>query len=259
MNSTPFSAAVFAWALLTSGLLTGQILWGDQPLVSLEVDDVTEAGDAPVELSLWYNNLFGIDQGSGDDADLWVTSVSGFHSGVTFQEWLPLRRVGATGLYELAAPEGGWTKDHNGEYAVMLAGGEILTPQGEALPLMLAGSFHVRIGEVDQEVISTTFGTVSLESFPTPGASGGNVPELVVAELSATFPTPVDVSWGRVKQDADGNFSINVEARASLTDEDCCNYPHVYHVVVHNMCSKGTAPRFWRGQCLVVESHLYTV
>jgi hypothetical protein len=130
---------------------------------------------------------------------------------VSFGEWLPLRRVGDTATYELAAPEGGWRAEHNGEYAVILASDEISVSDGEAFPITLTGSFQVRI-EDKKRIIPAMAGEITFERFPTPGVPGGETRELVVANLTATFPFPVEVSWGTLKRGEDGSFSVSVDA-----------------------------------------------
>ncbi|YCM45219.1 hypothetical protein V2O64_04175 [Verrucomicrobiaceae bacterium 227] len=196
--------------LLLLGVSQAQGLW-EESFATLEADDVTVAGDDPVRLRVWYYHPAGVDRESGGDSDLWVTSAGGFYSGVTFGEWLPLRRLGDTATYELASPEGGWRAEHNGEYAVMLASGEILVSKGEAFPLTLTGSFQVKI-EDDKRIIPAMAGEIAFERFPTPGVPGGEVQELVVANLTATFPFPVEVNWGELQRGADGGFSISVDA-----------------------------------------------
>ncbi|MEJ6642887.1 MAG: hypothetical protein QNL33_06485 [Akkermansiaceae bacterium] len=208
MKRNLFTSVVVYFLLL--GVSRGQGLW-DEAFAILEADDVTVAGDDPVRLQVWYYHPSGILRETGGDSDLWVTSVEGFHSGVTFGEWLPLRRLGDTATYELAAPEGGWRVEHNGEYAVMLASDEISVSEGESFPLTLTGSFQVQIDD-EKRIIPAMVGGISFERFPTPGVPSGEVQELIVANLTATFPFPVEVNWGELKRGADGGFSVSVDA-----------------------------------------------
>ncbi|MDA7882017.1 hypothetical protein N9A94_06890 [Akkermansiaceae bacterium] len=183
----------------------------EEAFAILEATDITVANDAPVRLQIWYHSPVGINPESGDNHDLWIASANGFHSETRFLEWLPLRRLGATAAYELAAPEGGWTREHNGEYAVMLASDEIETNDGGSFPLTLTGSFRVSIGD-NKRTVTPLAGTVSVETFPTPGVPGGEHQELAVATFSATFPYPVEVNWSGLTVSEIGQFSLSVDA-----------------------------------------------
>ena len=197
--------------LLTLFCFIGSVFGQDEQFAVLEMDNITEATNDPVTLQVWYLSPSGINRETGDDLDIWITSASGFHSGAAFQEWRPLRRIGSTAAYELAAPDGGWTREHNGEYAVMLSAGEIGFNDGGSFPLTFTGSFRVNIGP-NKAIIPPLSGEISVETFPTPGAPGGEHLELAIATLSATFPYPVEINWGDVTVSASGQFSVPVEA-----------------------------------------------
>ncbi|MGJ8696811.1 MAG: hypothetical protein ACSHYF_10860 [Verrucomicrobiaceae bacterium] len=189
--------------------------------VELNAAPVTTAGDAPVTLDLQISSHPAIAPDSLDHNDLFVTNASGFHAPVQFLAWAPIDPIPGEephdlsqdiiATYQLDAPRGGWTREHNGEYAVLLTGGEISLADATTIPLTLAGSFKVAI-EKEQPPIPALAGTITVETFPTPGAPGGNESQLAVAQLTATFPTPVNVSWSQVQFDSAGNFTINVEA-----------------------------------------------
>ena len=195
-------------------LLIGS-LFADSPpedqFAILEAGDITEAGHEPVRLQVWYNSPSGIDRDSGDNFDIWVASDSGFIAETNFTEWLPLRRIGSTAVYELAAPIGGWTSEYNGEYAVLLASEEIENNDGTSFPLMLTGSFHVNIAN-NKRTVPAFAGEVTVETFPTPGVPGGEHHELAIATFTATFPFPVQVDWSEVAFNSTGQFSVSVEA-----------------------------------------------
>ncbi len=196
---------------------------GDEPLefdfVRAEVADVTTEDDTPLRISVIFDSQSGVVGRTHDDGDLWVTNSDGFYSEVTFVEWshviprpngeeVPATRTLA--VYELQAPEGGWTEEFNGEYAVMLAGGEVAKKDGTHFDVALAGIFEVSVGDVKQTVQALS-GEISVETFATPGAPGGNLAELGVATMTVTFPYPVEVNWGEVARNDDGVFCVEVE------------------------------------------------
>jgi len=183
----------------------------EEQFALLEASDISEAGDQPIRLLVWYNSPSGINRDSGDEFDIWVASQSGFHANTQFLEWLPIRRIGSTAAYELDAPAGGWTREHNGEYAVLLTSGEIENNDGSSFPLTLTGSFKVDITD-DKRTVPALAGEVTIETFPTPGVPGGEHHELAIATFTATFPYPVDLSWSDVAFSSTGRFSVNVEA-----------------------------------------------
>ncbi|MFT6239539.1 MAG: hypothetical protein ACJAQT_001619 [Akkermansiaceae bacterium] len=206
-------------------LVTGFLAKADEPLVwelaRAEVADVTEVSEAVLRIAVTYESSEGVSGRSFDDGDLRVTQADGFYSGVSFVEWNPVTpRPGPNGelppirqqtaIYELAAPEGGWSESDNGEYEVMLAGDEVLKEDGSHFSMALAGSFRVMIGEVKVGVPALG-GEFSVETFATPGAPGGNVSERVIATVTAIFPHPVEVNWGEVSMTADGGFCVEVE------------------------------------------------
>lgn len=203
------------------GLLAG----ADEPVqlesVRADAEDVTAEGREPVRITVFYDSPAGVSERSFDDADLWVTNAAGFHSGVKFVEsnsLIPLPGPDgdippisfAIAIYELAAPRGGWTKEHNGEYAVILAGDEVAKKDGSHFALALAGSFNVSIGE-EKRIVPAVSGAISVETFPTPGVPGGNTAELAMATFEVTFPHPVVVNWSEVTRNADGGFCVTVE------------------------------------------------
>ncbi|MEN8773233.1 MAG: hypothetical protein ABF382_06760 [Akkermansiaceae bacterium] len=213
--------------ILISALFCLSVLSGlaEEPesrdLVVANISDVTVADEAKVQIAVRYQSSLGVSARSFDDADLWVTNSQGFHASVAFVEvgtLVPL--PGPNGdvpevlfhfvLYEMAAPKGGWTAEHNGEYAVILAGNEVLRNDGSFFEMALAGSFKVEIGEVKQAVPALA-GEVSVEMFPTPGAPGGDIHELAIATFTVTYPYPVEVNWGEVTRTANGNFCVEVE------------------------------------------------
>lgn len=206
-------------------LILGLYAQADEPIewesVNASIEDVTVEGREPVRISVFYDSPVGVSERSFDDADLWVANSAGFHSGVTFVESNSLVPLpGPNGdfppvrfsiaIYELEAPEGGWTREHNGEYAVMLAGDEVAKNDGSHFALALAGSFHVSIGE-EKRVVPASKGSVSVATFPTPGVPGGNTSELVIATFEVTFPHPVEVNWSEVIRNDDGSYSVAVE------------------------------------------------
>lgn len=206
-------------------LVTGFLAKADEPItwesVRAEVADVTEVGEAALRIAVTYGSSEGVSGRSFDDGDLWVTQADGFYSGVSFVEWVPLIPLpGPDGelppirqqvaFYELAAPEGGWTEDYNGEYAIMLAGDEVTKEDDSHFSLALAGAFQVVIGG-EKIVVPALSGEFSVETFATPGAPEGNVSELAIATVTATFPHPVEVNWGEVSVTADGGFCVEVE------------------------------------------------
>jgi hypothetical protein len=199
--------------------------FSDEPvigdLVAANVVDVTDSGDVAVQIFISYQSPSGVSARSFDHSDLWVTNANGFHSSVSFVKVGnlipfpgPNGEIPAVSLqsaiYELAAPVGGWTEEHNGEYAVMLAGDEVLKNDGSFFEMALAGTFEVKIGEVKQIVMPLS-GEVSVEMLPTPGVPGGDVFELAIATLMVTFPYPVEVNWGKVRQTSNGSFCVEIE------------------------------------------------
>tara|TARA_B110000914_G_scaffold102741_1_gene90125 strand:- start:980 stop:3250 length:2271 start_codon:yes stop_codon:yes gene_type:complete len=218
----------------------GFIAKGDEPFGSewarADVADITKAGDASVQIMVFFESTVGVSERSFDDADLWVTNAAGFYSRVVFfksNSLIPLPGPDgeippvplSIGVYQLAPPEGGWTEDHNGEYAVMLAGGEVRKNDGSHFALALAGSFKVAIGG-EKRVVPALVGDVSVETFPTPGVPGGNVSELAIGTLTVTFPHPVEVNWGEISLRADGGFCVEVEgcARDELVPQVMTSY-----------------------------------
>jgi hypothetical protein len=203
------------------GFLLIASAFGDEPAIwdqiSAEIPDVKKAGGEPLRFTVRFQSDGGVNGGSLDSADLWVTSANGFHSAVRFVEWRPFEilpggdlEFGAAADYELPAPEGGWSQSDDGDYAVILADGEVAKRDGSHFGLALAGSFKVAIGE-EKAVIPALGGEISIETFATPGAPGSEQVELAVATVKATFPYPVEVDWGKVTRTADGDFCLEVE------------------------------------------------
>jgi len=198
---------------------------GDEPIdwddVAADVSDVTETGDSPLRIVVSYRSQGGVSTQSFDDGDLWVTNAKGFYSQVSFEEFnnlfphpgpdgeIPVTTLHAV-LYEMAAPEGGWSEEHNGEYTVMLAGGEVFKSDGTSFGMTLAGKFDVAIEE-EKELVQAMAGEVTVETFPTPGVPGGEVSELAVATFAVKFPFPLEVNWGEVTQTTNGGFCVEGE------------------------------------------------
>jgi len=198
---------------------------GDEPIdwddVAADVADVSVTGDSPLRIVVSYRSQGGVSTQSFDDGDLWVTNAKGFYSQVSFVEFnnlfphpgpdgeIPVTTLHAV-LYEMAAPEGGWSEEHNGEYTVMLAGGEVFKSDGTSFGMTLAGKFDVAIEE-EKELVQAMAGEVTVETFPTPGVPGGEVSELAVATFAVKFPFPLEVNWGEVTQTTNGGFCVEVE------------------------------------------------
>jgi hypothetical protein len=218
-------------------LILSPFLWAQTPpetqTAILEMKNITEAGDYPVTLQVWYQSPSGINRASGDDLDLWVSSQAGFHATTHFGQWLPIRRAGSTATYELAPPPGGWTRDHNGEYAVMLASEEIDNNDGSSFPLTLTGSFRVDIVE-ERPTIPALSGEVVVHSLPTPGAPNGEYQALAIADFSVTFPYPVDVQWSELTLDPSGEFLLSVEGYDSggIVPQVLTTYSHQVEIGV---------------------------
>lgn len=190
-------------------------------VVSAQIPDVTEQGEAALRIAVSYESPVGVSARGFDHEDLWVTSANGFYSRVSFVELRTLVPVpGPSGeipeirfhsvIYEMAAPEGGWNEEHNGEYAVMLADGEVLKNDGSYFEMTLAGAFVVAIGG-EKQLVPAIAGEVSVEMYPTPGVPGGEVSEMAVATFTVTYPFPVEVNWGEVTQVSNGSFCLEVE------------------------------------------------
>jgi hypothetical protein len=66
----------------------GFIAKGDEPFGSewarADVADITKAGDASVQIMVFFESTVGVSERSFDDADLWVTNAAGFYSRVVF-------------------------------------------------------------------------------------------------------------------------------------------------------------------------------
>ena len=84
---------------------------------------------------------------------------------------------------------------------------------GEVKKLMLIVlAFSISAGFSDEpELVLPLAGEISVEMFATPGVPGGDVFQLAVARLMVTFPFPVEISWGKLKQDPNGRFCVEVE------------------------------------------------
>ena len=84
---------------------------------------------------------------------------------------------------------------------------------GEVKKLMLIIlAFSISAGFSDEpELVLPLAGEISVEMFATPGVPGGDVFQLAVARLVVTFPFPVEISWGKLKQDPNGRFCVEVE------------------------------------------------
>jgi hypothetical protein len=205
-----FPNVFFLCCLILGGVVLAD--WPGRPnTVSLDVEDVTQPGEDPVRIEVTYDCLFGVVLGTGDDRDLVITSDSGFREGASFKEWREIGQQKVTGVYELSAPDGGWTLAHNGLYAVNLVDREIKGNGEEFFAGRVVGSFSVDVGR-DNPVVPALAGGITFETLATPGVPGGDVVELVIATFSVTFPFPVEVTWGGLTQNLAGNFSMRVDA-----------------------------------------------
>ena len=73
--------------------------------------------------------------------------------------------------------------------------------------ILIVLAFSISAGFSDEpELVLPLAGEISVEMFPTPGVPGGDVFQLAVALLMVTFPFPVEINWGKLKQAQMGGF-----------------------------------------------------
>ena len=78
--------------------------------------------------------------------------------------------------------------------------------------ILIVLAFSISAGFSDEpELVLPLAGEISVEMFPTPGVPGGDVFQLAVARLMVTFPFPVEINWGKLKQAPNGRFCVEVE------------------------------------------------
>ena len=136
------------------------------PTASLSADDLTEGGGSIHTFTVTYTDDVGIDLSSLDSSDLSVLGPNGLDAEATLL-LVDENDNGSprTATYQIDAPDGSWSADDNGTYAVVLRSNQVSDTNGNTAVGTTLGNFAIDIEEDHIEDIAA----------PTANFSGGNI------------------------------------------------------------------------------------
>lgn len=180
------------------------------PMASLQITDLTSAGQALKRFAVSYTDDLGIAVATLDGADIRVTGPNGYEQ---LAQWLAVDLPGngspRIATYAIAPSSGGvWLPEHNGLYTVWMQSNQVADVAGEPVPGGPLGQFTVAVPPTVYAAGMDTDPGWSLDpqwQYGVPNYSGGNAP-------TSGFTGPQVIGYNLT-----GNYANNLSPRYATT------------------------------------------